>query len=100
MSCACCTIKIWCRCKGKDYKKHGLWTSVITTSVGAEGIPDDSDALIIAEDDFAEKTVSVYNDEKLWSQLSNNSLQCVDKYFAPEMARNSLNQVLAKCMRP
>jgi len=85
--------------KGKITRSMAYGLAVITTAVGAEGIPDDSDALIIAKDDFAEKTVSVYNDEKLWSQLSNNSLQCVDKYFAPEMARNSLNQVLAKCMR-
>ena len=74
---------------------------VVTTPIGAEGITsDNSNVLMIAanENEFAQQIADVYQDENLWLKLSNNSRRHIQQYFSPENVKNTLNQIIAKCI--
>jgi glycosyltransferase involved in cell wall biosynthesis len=62
---------------------------VVTTPVGAEGIPlTDGENVLIAKDaaDFARKTVSAYVDQALWEKLSHGALRFVEEKVSVDNA--------------
>ena len=69
--------------KGKVIE--GMWKQIpiITTTIGAEGIPGTEGALCIVdkETDFAEKIIMLYNDDNLLSNYSRNEKKCVNDNF-------------------
>lgn len=82
--------------KGKVIEALGNGLPVVSTSVGAEGIPLESgrDALIAdAPDAFAHAVTEVYNDSTLWNRLAFNGLT-VAKNFSPEAILPRLRQAL------
>jgi len=71
--------------KGKITQSLAKGLPVITTSVGAEGIDlEDGKNCMIADkaEEFAEKTIMVYNDEKLWLHLSSGGIEIAQNYSA------------------
>ena len=87
--------------KGKITQRMAYGLPVITTSIGAESISDDNEVLIEAENsnDFAKKTVVLYNDDKLWTRLSNNGKELAEKHYSPESARKTICQILEYCLK-
>ena len=74
---------------------------MVTTLIGAESISDDNEVLIEAEDsnDFAKKTVVLYNDDKLWTRLSNNGKELAEKHYSPEFVQSTICQILEYCLK-
>jgi len=83
--------------KGKITQSLTKGLPLITTSIGAEGIDlVDGKHCMLSEDpiEFAEKTVQVYNDEKLWSMLSKNGMEIAQEYSA-EKARACFEKIFS-----
>jgi glycosyltransferase involved in cell wall biosynthesis len=72
--------------KGKIIEAIYNQIPVVTTSVGAEGLEEVDRILSISDeaDDFAMKVVELYNDEKLWNDISDRELRYAKRYFSPE----------------
>jgi glycosyltransferase involved in cell wall biosynthesis len=71
--------------KGKVTQSLTKGLPLITTPIGAEGMNlIDGEHCMISEnpDEFAEKTIQVYNNEKLWSKLSKNGMDIAQEYSA------------------
>ncbi|MBP1934764.1 glycosyltransferase [Ammoniphilus resinae] len=72
--------------KGKVVEALYHRIPIITTSVGAEGLPNIEDYLVIADNpiEFANQIVKVYTDDSILVRLSQGSKEYVKKYFSPE----------------
>jgi len=71
--------------KGKITQSLTKGLPLVTTPIGAEGMNlVDGEHCMISENpnEFAEKTIQVYNDEKLWSKLSKNGMYIAQDYSA------------------
>jgi len=71
--------------KGKVTQSLTKGMPLITTSIGGEGMNlIDGEHCMISETpkEFAQKTIQVYNDEKLWSKLSKNGMIVAQEYSA------------------
>lgn len=71
--------------KGKITQSLTKGLPLITTPIGAEGMDlEDGKHCMISENSkgFAEKAIQVYNDDKLWSKLSENGMQIAQDYSA------------------
>ena len=83
--------------KGKigEALSHGIPT--VTTSVGVEGMPliNGQDILFAdTADEIADAVVKVYNDEKLWSSLSQNGQRKIDSLVGSEALRKMVDDLL------
>ncbi|MDB9960565.1 glycosyltransferase family 4 protein [Oceanihabitans sp.] len=70
--------------KGKlfDAMKNG--TPCVTTSIGAEGVFGPFDINGFVEDnaqDFADKAVTLYNEEQIWKEKQSNGFQVINERF-------------------
>lgn len=74
--------------KGKVVEALYYGSPVVTTSVGAEGIPDSDYVMMIQDkaEDFAKAVIDVYKDEKLCRDLSRKGRQCIKDYYSVEAA--------------
>lgn len=83
--------------KGKIGQALEFKLPVITTGIGAEGmsLEDRKTALISDENpqNFADKILELYNDEKLWQTLHENSLQPLSK-FSIETQEENIKKML------
>ncbi len=71
--------------KGKIGQSMAYGLPVVTTTIGAEGIGlVDGDNALIADtpQQFAEATIRLYTDEKLWSKLSRRSMEHIEKNYS------------------
>jgi len=85
--------------KGKIARAMSFGLPVVTTSIGAEGIGlADGENSFIADnaDEFAKKTVKLYNDELIWSKISNNSAVFISENCSAERAKNILQKILCQ----
>jgi O-antigen biosynthesis protein len=73
---------------------HGL--PVVTTSIGAEGIPEAPSAMLIADDAqrFAEAICDLYVNEAHWLTLQQEGLRIAEQYFSPSAAKQHLKAAL------
>jgi O-antigen biosynthesis protein len=71
---------------------HGI--PVVTTSVGAEGMPDIENFISISDEpeDFADKVIRLYNSKNLWNQRSDRSKVYIERYFSLRAARKQLDK--------
>jgi len=74
---------------------------VVATPIGAEGIIEEVEEgkdILVADtrEDFIEKVVSLYTDEKLWNILSESPLHYVEKNYSYEASRAKLKEILGK----
>lgn len=72
--------------KGKVVEALYNQIPIVTTSVGAEGLPDIEDYLVIADDpvDFADLIIKIYEDHTALDKLSKGSKEYIRKHFSPE----------------
>ena len=79
--------------KGKILEAMHFHTPVITTSIGAEGLPEVQDILVIADDaiSFAEKLISLYSDFDYLDSLQEKSSAYLKAYFSKEYARTIIS---------
>ncbi len=79
--------------KSKVVLSMGYGVPVIASSIAAEGIPviDGQDMLITDNpEDFSDKIFELYNNDTLWSQVSENGLQIVAEHFSFSSAKERL----------
>jgi glycosyltransferase involved in cell wall biosynthesis len=76
--------------KGKLLEAMYMQIPVITTSIGAEGLPNIEECLIIENDpeNFAKKIINMYNDYHLIEKLVKNSYNYIMKHFTEDNAIN------------
>jgi len=85
--------------RGKILEAMAMAIPVVTTSLGAEGIPaEDMNNIVIANDPktFVDGVVRLFKDDELYERLSRNSRQLVEKRFSWEKGIDILEQVLEK----
>ena len=70
--------------KGKVVEAMYYGLPIVTTEVGAEGIPGVEDAVIIkdGEDEMASAICDNYNDSERLRRLSRKSIACVKEHFS------------------
>jgi glycosyltransferase involved in cell wall biosynthesis len=80
--------------KGKLLEAMYKQIPVITTTIGAEGLPDIGKCLIIEDnpENFASKLINMYNDYELLETLTEKSHNYIMKYFTDENAINILKE--------
>lgn len=83
--------------KGKVNQAMAWGLPVVATSCAAEGmfLTHGEDVLIAdSSEDFAEQIVRAYNDETLWSTLSDGGLENVERYFSYNAARRAIGDLV------
>jgi len=83
--------------KGKVGQSLGLGLPVVTTSIGAEGIGlvDGENALICDKaEDFASGIVRLYEDESLWTRLSEEGRELIRRRFSAVAVREQVLSLL------
>jgi glycosyltransferase involved in cell wall biosynthesis len=71
--------------KGKILTSFSYGLPVVATSIAAEGmgIQDGHDVLVAdSVNDFAQKIVALYNNQKLWNHISQNSVQTMNERYS------------------
>ena len=78
--------------KGKILESLEFGVPVITTSIGAEGIPDSNKALYVTDEiqEFASHVKNVYSSPELWKKTVEQGYDLLEKYFSSESARKIL----------
>ena len=84
--------------KGKIIEALYNRSAVVTTSIGAEGIPSDNHPFAVADSaaDFADAVVNAYTDRKLWESFLENSLAMIKATYSYENAVNLLLEIFSK----
>jgi glycosyltransferase involved in cell wall biosynthesis len=82
--------------KGKIGHAMSFGLPVVTTSIGAEGMRlKNEENAIIADNlnDFATAVVRLYEDEKLWYKLSNNSIHHIKENFSADAVKKIIAEI-------
>ena len=76
--------------KGKTVEAVYNKVPVLTTTIGAEGIDNSTNALTIEDDakKFAEKLVEMYTNDNLLQSISNRSLKFIETQYTEKVARS------------
>lgn len=76
--------------KGKIIQAMECDVPVVTTTIGAEGIPDAGLSLSVADDpdSFAELVVRLYTDREVWKAAVAGGRQILSQHFSVASARN------------
>ncbi|MCC6025960.1 MAG: glycosyltransferase [Caldimicrobium sp.] len=84
--------------KGKVIEAIAHGVPVVTTSIGAEGIPEIEKIAIIADDEqsFADGVITLYTDENLWKTLRESSIDFSRKY----LSKNAVERILKHVFNP
>jgi len=83
--------------KGKITQSMAYGLVVITTPIGAEGISNENENLMMiseSENDFANKTYDAYTNEKLWTEISTNANKYAKIHFTPEVVKAVFETIL------
>lgn len=74
--------------KGKVVEALSMGSVIVTTSVGAEGIPDAETVMAVADTPvlFAEKVISLYHSPEKLAQISSSEPEFVRKHYSTEAA--------------
>jgi GT2 family glycosyltransferase/glycosyltransferase involved in cell wall biosynthesis len=83
--------------KGKVNMSMSYGQPVVGTTVAVEGMftQNEKDCLMAeTPEQFASQVVRLYQDEKLWNQLSKGGLKNVENYFSFEAAKKSIKEIL------
>jgi len=80
--------------KGKVLEAMFKQIPVITTTIGAEGIPDAEDCMIIEDEPnkFAEKLINMYNDDEILEKLTESSYHYIMKNFTSDRINSILDE--------
>ncbi len=83
--------------KGKVNHSLAYGVPVVGTGVAVEGMHlEHGQSVLIADtaDDFAKAVVRLYQDKKLWENLSQSGIRVMETHFSFNAARRALNDVL------
>jgi O-antigen biosynthesis protein len=82
--------------KGKVVEAMCQGVPVITTAVGAQGIPDGEQAVCVSTsaEDMARQILEMYQTPDLWEALRARAVQAMDKHFSRRAALMRLSQDL------
>ena len=97
-----CPLRYGAGIKGKIGQSMSYGLPVVTTPIGAEGmgLTDGHDALIADDEEaFAQKVIKVYQDRKLWENLSLNAMALIEKNYSPAAVRKALTALLKRSER-
>lgn len=83
--------------KGKILEAMQLQLPVVTTSIGAEGLPDAERYLTIADtaEAFAQQLVGLYQSHETWMQYREQGRRAFNAYFGKRRAAEILGQDIA-----
>ena len=78
--------------KGKTVDAMYYGVPVITTPIGAEGIPGIEHSVCIAETstEFANKVIDLYDDEEKLTEMSKREINIIENYFSKAAAWNHI----------
>lgn len=79
--------------KGKIVTSAGYGVPCVATSLAIEGMGLTPESDILVADTpaiFAEKVIKLYNDEVLWTSISNNALEFMESQFAYQAGKTRL----------
>jgi glycosyltransferase involved in cell wall biosynthesis len=83
--------------KGKIGQSMAYGLPVVTTTIGAEGIGlVDGDNALISDDPkgFAEATIRLYEDERLWHKLSKRSMEHIEAHYSKRAFGRRIGRIL------
>ncbi|WP_134699061.1 glycosyltransferase [Ammoniphilus sp. YIM 78166] len=80
--------------KGKVIEAMYNGVPVITTSIGAEGLPEIEEFLPIAncEENFASYILDVYYSRDKWEYITNKSYEYIQRFFSKDYARQQIEK--------
>ncbi|ETP72212.1 putative glycosyltransferase [Lachnospiraceae bacterium JC7] len=80
--------------KGKVVEALHAGGAIVTTSCGAEGIPEAATALRIqdTEDGFAEEVINLYNNTYEVERMSHRAVEFIREFYSPEGAWNKIRE--------
>ena len=85
--------------KGKIGEALANGLPVVTTSIGAEGMPGavETGVLRVADDpeSFAEAVACLYTDPEQWNEASRRGWEYVSEHYTPEIVRGKLEEIVA-----
>jgi glycosyltransferase involved in cell wall biosynthesis len=84
--------------KGKINTAHARGVPVVATTIAVEGMHLEHGRDVLVADtaqQFADAIVRLYSDASLWISISEAALANVRRHFSPEVAAQSLEQLLA-----
>jgi glycosyltransferase involved in cell wall biosynthesis len=84
--------------KGKIVVAMSYGVPVVTTTIGAEGLPLVNGKNCLIEDDpeqFAKAVVRLYTDRSLWERLSQNGIELVRTNFSEATAEAKMVEIMA-----
>jgi glycosyltransferase involved in cell wall biosynthesis len=84
--------------KGKIGQSMAYGLPIVTTTIGAEGIGlIDGENALIADDpkEFAEATVRLYTDEKLWHRLSKRSMEHIETNYSKKAFGRRIERIFS-----
>ena len=85
--------------RGKILEAMAMGIPVVTSSLGAEGIPvENMNNIVIADDPetFTKRVVDLFKDDELYKRISRNSRALVEKKFSWKRGVEILEEVLEK----
>ena len=84
--------------KGKIIEALYNRSAVVTTSIGAEGIPSENAPFAIADtpEDFAKAVLAAYMDRSVWEAYLRNSLEMIKSVYSYEKAVKLLTEIFSK----
>ena len=80
--------------KGKIVEAIYYQIPVVTTSIGAEGLENVSEVILVASDakEFIDKINDTYSDYEKWNKLAKHSKDYIQKYFSEKAAINIIQE--------
>jgi glycosyltransferase involved in cell wall biosynthesis len=85
--------------RGKNLEAMAMGIPVVTTSLGAEGIPVDNGNNILIADDvdtFVTQTIRLFKDSEFYERISRNARKLVEDRFSYQKGVEILEQVLCQ----
>ncbi|WP_235427105.1 glycosyltransferase family 4 protein [Cohnella kolymensis] len=80
--------------KGKIVEALFYRIPVVTTSIGAEGMPEIENFISISDEseEFADKVIDLYSSKGCWNERSDRSKVYIERYFSETAARKQLDK--------
>ena len=84
--------------KGKIIEALYNRSAVVTTSIGAEGIPSENNPFAIADtpEDFSKAVLAAYTDRSVWDAYLRNSLEMIKSAYSYEKAVKLMTEIFSK----
>ena len=84
--------------KGKIIEALYNRSAVVTTSIGAEGIPSENNPFAIADtpENFSKAVLAAYTDRSVWDAYLRNSLEMIKSAYSYEKAVKLMTEIFSK----